>query len=145
MHLLCAFNFWFTFQLLLLFVKLDPEPVDVATIQSSVVNATTLRITWQPPAVPNGIITQYTVEWGDIGPVTKAGLKTGPVTINNGSDIATDTKITLYDLGIYRRYAVKVAAWTSVGMGSFSQEFTKATTPAGGKRTGIFLFQWVSY
>ena len=98
------------------FPALAPEdpPSNIVII---VIDAFSLLIHWEPPLIPNGIITYYTLY----------------INYTNGSEISTrtvDSQFTLYlleGLSPYQEVGVSISATTSGGEGPLSQDVYNRT------------------
>lgn len=93
--------------------RTESGPVEKVTMESS--GPTDLRVTWQPPARPNGyvdyyVIEQRQVEVGECG--EEVGAWGGPDELDGQS-----SRYVLYDLLPYSRYAVRLYAGTVAGRG----------------------------
>ena len=97
---------------------LDDSPVNVSVVVS---DAFSLLIQWEPPLIPNGIITHYTLY----------------INYTNGSEISTrivDSQFTLYLLeGLmpYQEVGVSISATTGGGEGPHSDYFYNTTEQTG--------------
>ena len=92
-------------------------------IQSTIVNPTTILMTWQPPPSEhqNGIITAY---------VVNVYLEDNSTIIQQYT--TSSPSVTLLGLHPFSTYVVAVAAETGVGRGPFSSGF-RIYTPEDGK------------
>ena len=87
----------------------------------STVNSSSLLIQWEPPLIPNGIITHYTLY----------------INYTNGSEISTrtvDGQFTLYlleELTPYQRVGVSISATTGGGEGPQSDYVYNTTEQRG--------------
>ena len=84
-------------------------------------NSTAIELTWQRPAIPNGIILHYSLSYStsDGGPATMLGL-TPP----------TMTSFTVTELNEHTEYVFTLAAVTTVGAGP-SAQIMKTTAQDG--------------
>ena len=89
-----------------------------------------LNVTWDPPTVPNGIITQYTAEW-------KKDSDS-----NYNSTITTSRRYTIDNLQPQHLYCVRVAPSTSIGQGPFTEEKC-ANTNVSGTCMSIFIYIYI--
>ena len=93
----------------------DTPPVDCS---ATAVTSTSIRITWSPPVIPNGIITDYSVSYVPGQSLSTADYSTdGNVSINIGNN---DTNTIVTDLRIVTSYTIALAAHTVVGIGPYS-------------------------
>ena len=96
----------------------NDSPVNVTV---SVVNSSSLQIQWEPPLIPNGIITHYTMY----------------INYTNGSEISirtVDSQLILYHLeGLtpYQLVGVSLSAATSGGEGPQSDYVYNTTEQTG--------------
>ena len=87
----------------------------------STVNSSSLLIQWEPPLIPNGIITHYTLY----------------INYTNGSEISTrtvDSQFTLYlleELTPYQQVGVSISATTGGGEGPQSDYVYDTTEQRG--------------
>ena len=92
-------------------------PVNIAV---SLVNSTSLYITWGVPEFPRGVIEFYQVEYSSVCSGT---------TLINTTDNSTDTLLS--GLNPFTEYTVNVRAFT-VEFGNFSVERSRMTSEDGG-------------
>ena len=96
----------------------DDSPINVSVIVN---DAFSLLIEWEPPLIPNGIITHYTLY----------------INYTNGSEISTrtiDSQLTLYllnGLSPYQEVGVSISATTGGGEGPQSDYFYNTTEQTG--------------
>ena len=96
----------------------DDSPVNVRV---SVINSSSLQIQWEPPLIPNGIITHYTLY----------------INYTNGSEISTKTvgsQLILYlleDLKPHQQVGISMSATTSGGEGPHSDYVYNTTEETG--------------
>ena len=98
-------------------IPIAPEtpPLDCSGIANS---STSIDITWSPPVMPNGIITDYNVSYVPGQSLSTADYSTdGNVSINIGNN---DTNTIVTDLRIATSYTIVLAAHTVVGIGPYS-------------------------
>ena len=98
-------------------IPIAPEtpPLDCSGIANS---STSIDITWSPPVMPNGIITDYNVSYVPGQSLSTADYSTdGNVSINIGNN---DTNTIVTDLRIATSYTIALAAHTVVGIGPYS-------------------------
>ena len=82
------------------------------------INSTAIMITWSPPVMPNGIITDYNVSY-----VPGLSLSTADYSADGNVSVAignNDTIYTLSGLKIATSYSVAIAAHTMIGIGPYS-------------------------
>ena len=70
---------------------------------------TTIRISWNPPTIPNGIITVYEIRY-------RESTSTGPYNITN----TTNTYYSIVGLIPNTSYTIGVRAYTSIGPGEWT-------------------------
>ena len=95
--------------LLLLFI--DPRAPENLTISS--VTFTSINVTWDPPAIPNGIISIYQVKIAISNPNESTKVKKENVTM---------TMFTTHELMPSTTYEVTVKAFTGAGSGPGANE-----------------------
>ena len=93
-------------------------------------------MTWLPPALPNGVITSYTLH----------------INYNNGTVDTRTVHGTIYqlileDLNPNQEVSVRISASTSVGQGPLSNLMTTRTHEAGSEHDyhSLFMIMHVSY
>ena len=75
---------------------------------------TAISISWNPPPIPNGIITVYEIRY-------RESTSTGPYNITN----TTNTQYSIVGLIPNTSYAIGVRAYTSIGPGEWTdKEYT---------------------
>ena len=75
---------------------------------------TKISISWNPPTIPNGIITVYEIRY-------KESTSTGPYNITN----TTNTQYSIVGLIPNTSYTIGVRAYTSIGPGEWTdREYT---------------------
>ena len=84
------------------------------------VTDTTMRLSWTPPQVPNGIITHYQVQY------RRSDSSSSTFTSLNLT--STDLAYTVTELTSDTEYVVRVRAFTVVGHGPSSNEVTYYTS-----------------
>ena len=84
-------------------------------IQVMVLNSTSLKVTWEPlsPSDENGIITCFQLEYSSV--------------YSNQQQCIFDLMIELVGLEEHTQYSIRVAAYTSVGVGPFSESVVATT------------------
>ncbi|XP_063404690.1 receptor-type tyrosine-protein phosphatase beta-like [Mytilus trossulus] len=85
----------------------EDKPESPASLDVTVLNVTTMSITWSPPNVTNGVITGYNVSY------CSNGISGCKYTVLEGM-----TSVILRSLECWREYLVCVSALTSAGAGS---------------------------
>ena len=96
---------------------LGPETAPV-NCSATAINSTAIMITWSPPVMPNGIITDYNVSY-----VPGHSLSTADYSIDGNVSVAignNDTIYTVSNLSIATDYSVAIAAHTMIGIGPYS-------------------------
>lgn len=88
-----------------------------ATIVSFALDHTSIRVTWAPPSLPNGEITQYTIYYS---PPTSNLTLVGGVRAHD-----------LEGLSPHTNYSIRVSASTAAGEGPLSIEGVTATSQDG--------------
>jgi len=82
------------------------------------INSTSIVVTWLPPVIPNGIITDYSVSYAPGLSLSTADYSTdGNVSSNIGNN---DTNTTVTGLRIATSYMIAIAAHTILGVGPYS-------------------------
>ena len=106
--------------------------------QVAVINSTSMRVTWGPPADPNGIILSYslfvTLDAQDA--MYLPGPSSMNVTIN---DVDTRSHL-LTDLHEFATYSLELAAATSVGIGDRTEPIAMTTEMAGEKGYTLHVY-----
>ena len=95
----------------------DTPPVNCKAIA---ISSTAVMITWSPPVMPNGIITDYSVSY-----VPGQSLSTADYSDDGNVSVAIGNNDTTYDvsnLRIATNYYVAIAAYTMVGIGPYSSD-----------------------
>ena len=93
-------------------------PATPQNCSTTAVSSTSVMITWSPPVVANGIITDYSVSYVPGQSLSTADYAAdGNNTINIGSSM---TNTTLTGLRIATTYSIAIAAYTVVGIGPYS-------------------------
>ena len=96
---------------------LAPETPPV-NCSATAMNSTAIMITWSPPVMPNGIITDYNVSY-----VPGESLSTADYSADGNVSVAignNDTTYVVSSLRIATNYFVAIAAHTKVGIGPYS-------------------------
>ncbi|XP_064396224.1 uncharacterized protein LOC135343165 isoform X3 [Halichondria panicea] len=101
-------------------VRTRQETPGILTVPTATSTATTLTLSWDPPAEPNGVIIIYTLYVDYLNGTT--------TTFNTTSE-----QFTISPLSPYQTISVQVSASTSVGEGlrTVSMEFTTAEAKSG--------------
>ena len=86
------------------------------TITSIIESLNSLQVSWNPPDPPNGIIINYTVQWREYDVREYESAFTGELSYN------------IENLNGEHQYCVKVAAFTKVDRGEFSEEYCRNTS-----------------
>ena len=95
---------------------IGPEMAPV-NCSATAINSTVIMITWSPPVVPNGIITDYNVSY-----VSGHSLSTADYSADGNVTVAIGNNDTLYNvsgLRIATNYFFAIAAHTMIGIGPF--------------------------
>ena len=106
--------------LLTSYILFSPVPsAPPAGIQVTVLNSTSLKVTWEPlsPADENGIITCFELEYSSVYSIQQQCI--------------FDLMIELVGLEEHTQYSIRVAAYTSVGGGPFSESVVATTEQDG--------------
>ena len=106
-------------KLLYLCIALGPEtpPVDC---EATAIDSTAIMITWSPPVIPNGIITNYNVSYVPGQSLSTADYSTdGNVSVDIGNN---DTTYVVSNLRTATDYYVAIATHTMVGIGPYSSD-----------------------
>ena len=106
-------------KLLYLRNALGPETPPV-NCEATAIGSTAIMLTWSPPAMPNGIITNYNVSY-----VPGQSLSTADYSTDGNVSVAIGNNDTTYDvsnLRIATDYYVAIAAHTMVGIGPYSSD-----------------------
>ena len=94
-----------------------PETTPLNCVATTI-NSTAIMITWSPPAMPNGIIIDYTVSY-----VAGQSLSTADYSNDGNVSMAignNGTTTVLSNLRVATNYFIAIAAHTTVGIGPFS-------------------------
>ena len=97
--------------------SIGPETAPV-NCSATAINSTAIMITWSPPVMPNGIITDYNVSY-----VPGHSLSTAEYSADGNVSVAignNDTVHVVYSLRIATNYSVAIAAHTMIGIGPYS-------------------------
>ena len=100
--------------------SLPPVPSEPRNVSSTALTSTSFTVTWLPPASPNGIIDNYTLQYTDIT-AGRMFIKTG---------ITTESQV-LEGLSPARDYQVVVSALTDKGPGPESVPLDVTTLEDG--------------
>ena len=103
---------------------LVPSKMTITSIKESL---NSLQVSWGPPDPPNGIIINYTVQWREYNVREYESAFTDELSYNIGN------------LNVEHLYCVKVAAFTKVDRGEFSEEYCRNTS-VGCKLLCILFF-----
>ena len=101
---------------LLFTVPTAPENLTISSV-----TFTSITVTWDPPAIPNGIISIYQVQVAIIN-ANDATLNSTKVNKITKEKNVTATMLTTHELLPSTRYAVVVKAFTSAGSGPGANE-----------------------
>ena len=85
---------------------------------AAAISSIAIMITWSPPVMPNGIITDYNVSY-----VPGQSLSTADYSDDGNVSVAIGNNDTTYDVSSLRiatNYYVAIAARTMVGIGPYS-------------------------
>ncbi|XP_065918563.1 hemicentin-1-like isoform X2 [Dysidea avara] len=94
-------------------------PMEPQNCSAIVVSSTSIIITWSPPLITNGIITDYSVSYVPGQSLSTADYSAdGNTSVRIGS--SSMTNITLTGLRIATNYNVAIAAYTVAGIGPYS-------------------------
>uniref|UniRef100_A0A1X7TUJ2 protein-tyrosine-phosphatase n=1 Tax=Amphimedon queenslandica TaxID=400682 RepID=A0A1X7TUJ2_AMPQE len=101
-------------------IQLTPESIPgVISNQTHVRTLTEIIIAWNPPTIPNGIITVYEIRY-------RESTSTGPYSITN----TTNTYYSILGLIPNTSYTIGVRAYTSIGPGEWTnREYTTIEIP----------------
>ena len=99
-----------------------PGPPSNVTLVSDSQHSIVVYITQPLPLMRNGIIVGYTVFYRESDMLADAGY----LSVNT-----TASSVALVNLTVFTEYSVKVAAFTSVGMGNESEVKTLVTQEGG--------------
>ena len=94
-----------------------PETAPV-NCSATAINSTAINITWSPPVMPNGIITNYNISY-----VPGLSLSTADYSADRNVSVAignNDTAFVLSSLRIATNYNVAIASHTMSGIGPYS-------------------------
>ena len=105
---------------------LTAAPEGLTPPNLSLLNATTLEVSWSAPEQPNDNITRYEL--------TISNGTTTPLTLDQG----TDTSTVVYSLRPYTNYTVQVTAYNTVGN-------TSAANSIRTGETGLYIHSLVLY
>jgi hypothetical protein len=111
-------------------VEIAPGPVQNLTFEST--SSSSVRITWEEPAVPNGVIHSYKVLYGDVNDSSTLSKTT------------TSKYATLYRLEEETPYIVSVRARTSAGYGENKSIVVFSTQGAPSKSVEDVTVEWTS-
>ena len=92
---------------------LVPSKMTITSIKESL---NSLQVSWGPPDPPNGIIINYTVQWREYNVQQYESAFTDELSYN------------IENLNGEHQYCIKVAAYTKVDRGEFSEEFCRNTS-----------------
>ena len=94
-----------------------PETAPV-NCSATAINSTAIMITWSPPVMPNGIITNYNISY-----VPGLSLSTADYSADGNVSVAignNDIASVVSSLKIATNYYVAIAAYTMIGIGPYS-------------------------
>ena len=100
-------------------IVLGPETPPM-NCEANVINSTAITLTWSPPVMPNGIITNYNVSY-----VPGQSLSTADYSTDGNVSVAIGNNDTTYDVSSLRvatNYYVAIAAHTMIGIGPYSSD-----------------------
>jgi hypothetical protein len=111
------------------FTTLEDAPSGPPQNLMLTVDETSLTASWEPPLPEerNGVISSYTLNCSGGSEILE--LRLNPI-----------STITLYDLGPNTQYMCEVAAWTSAGMGPFTDLISITTEESESDR---IVFRWI--
>jgi len=91
------------------------------------INSTAIIVTWDEPAIRNGIITRYEIVYS-VGNVTEVDDENGTVVM---VDVSTNTSYSWVITGLdpFTVYTVIVRAYTRIGVGESTGTFSILTDP----------------
>ena len=108
----------------LIFIIAITVPGIVTGFSADEVDLNTISVQWGPPSEPNGIITQYEVEYTLVENITNITR-----TLNISASNFTG-QIELTNLQIFSEYDIRVRAYTSIGPGDYTNIVRVRTDPA---------------
>ena len=95
-------------------IKLNLVPGMVSDLMSASIDIEMINISWNPPTIPNGIITVYEIRY-------RESTNTDPYNITN----TTNTYYSIAGLIPNTSYTIGVRAYTSIGPGEWTErDFT---------------------
>uniref|UniRef100_A0A1X7SZM2 Fibronectin type-III domain-containing protein n=1 Tax=Amphimedon queenslandica TaxID=400682 RepID=A0A1X7SZM2_AMPQE len=89
----------------------DADPTMQFSLLSTSRHQSTVKVSWNPPTIPNGIITVYEIRY-------RESTSTGPYNITN----TTNTYYSIVGLIPNTSYTIGVRAYTSIGPGEWAAE-----------------------
>ena len=95
-------------------------PGIIEGFEADEINSSAIFVQWETPVEPNGIITQYEVEY------TLSDTPTSEAVVVSPEFLSTE----LMDLEFYTEYDIRVRAYTSVGPGNYTNVIRIRTDPA---------------
>ena len=111
-------TFYYMYICLLLVPGTAPHSLKILNIQSSFAT-----LSWMAPVVPNGIITQYELQY-------RRSSDSLTITTNITSTITGNTLISkVQGLLPFTKYELKLRAYTRVGAGPYSENLRTETLP----------------
>ena len=96
---------------------IGPEMAPV-NCSATAISSTAIMVTWSPPVMPNGIITDYNVSY-----VPDHSLSTADYSADGNVSVAIGNNETVYNvsgLRIATNYFIAIAAHTMIGIGPYS-------------------------
>ena len=104
----------------LLYLCIAAPETPPVNCDATAIGSTTIMITWSPPEMPNGIITNYSVSYVPGQSLSTADYSTdGNVSVAIGNN---DTTYNVSSLRIATNYYVAIAAHTMIGIGPYSND-----------------------
>lgn len=94
------------------------------------INSTAIDVTWLPPAIPNGVIVNYSVAYRPT--FSQSGLDVSSIMPDPLSTADNHTHIMLTNLLQATRYAITLTAYTIEGAGPMSSDSCMALTEQEG-------------
>ena len=101
----------------LLYLCIAAPETPPVNCEATAIDSTTIMITWSPPVMPNGIITNYNVSY-----VPGQSLSTADYSTDGNVIGSNDTTYNLSSLRVATNYSITIAAHTIVGIGPYSSD-----------------------